>query len=194
MTRVGFLKAASVFVRLRYSYNQKVHSHLLFLCSCCTAGAPTLLNLTPWSSWWSDFLARAFFVMTCVSLSRGWRRNHFLDLKQMMFIETEAADCGGGLLLCLWLDLKWPLIFCRIGRSGRYGRKGVAINFVKNDDIRILRDIEQYYSTQIDEMPMNGMSPPITHLQPLTSRCRTNQNVCACSHPAHQNLLLMSQE
>uniref|UniRef100_A0A8C9W9I4 RNA helicase n=1 Tax=Scleropages formosus TaxID=113540 RepID=A0A8C9W9I4_SCLFO len=44
----------------------------------------------------------------------------------------------------------------RIGRSGRYGRKGVAINFVKNDDIRILRDIEQYYSTQIDEMPMNG--------------------------------------
>ncbi|KAI4576657.1 hypothetical protein MJT46_002492 [Ovis ammon polii x Ovis aries] len=43
----------------------------------------------------------------------------------------------------------------RIGQSGRYGRKGVAINFVKNDDIRILRDIEQYYSTQIDEMPMN---------------------------------------
>ena len=26
--------------------------------------------------------------------------------------------------------------------------KGVAINFVKNDDIRILRDIEQFYSTQ----------------------------------------------
>ncbi|KAJ1507534.1 RNA helicase [Coelomomyces lativittatus] len=43
----------------------------------------------------------------------------------------------------------------RIGRSGRYGRKGVAINFVKNDDVRVLRDIEQYYSTQIDEMPMN---------------------------------------
>ena len=48
------------------------------------------------------------------------------------------------------------IIFCRIGRSGRFGRKGVAINFVKSDDIRILRDIEQYYSTQIDEMPMNG--------------------------------------
>ncbi|CAN6811475.1 unnamed protein product [Brassica oleracea] len=43
----------------------------------------------------------------------------------------------------------------RIGRSGRFGRKGVAINFVKSDDIKILRDIEQYYSTQIDEMPMN---------------------------------------
>lgn len=29
-----------------------------------------------------------------------------------------------------------------IGRSGRFGRKGVAINFVKNEDVRILRDIE----------------------------------------------------
>ena len=43
----------------------------------------------------------------------------------------------------------------RIGRSGRFGRKGVAINFAKTEDIATLRDIEQYYSTQIDEMPMN---------------------------------------
>ncbi|TIB33442.1 hypothetical protein E3P81_01671 [Wallemia ichthyophaga] len=43
----------------------------------------------------------------------------------------------------------------RIGRSGRFGRKGVAINFVTTEDVRILRDIEQYYATQIDEMPLN---------------------------------------
>ncbi|TIB74211.1 DEAD-domain-containing protein [Wallemia mellicola] len=43
----------------------------------------------------------------------------------------------------------------RIGRSGRFGRKGVAINFVTVEDVRILRDIEQYYATQIDEMPLN---------------------------------------
>lgn len=43
----------------------------------------------------------------------------------------------------------------RIGRSGRFGRKGVAINFVRSEDVRTLRDIEQYYATQIDEMPMN---------------------------------------
>jgi ATP-dependent RNA helicase len=43
----------------------------------------------------------------------------------------------------------------RIGRSGRFGRKGVAINFVTNDDVRILRDIELYYSCQIDELPNN---------------------------------------
>jgi ATP-dependent RNA helicase len=43
----------------------------------------------------------------------------------------------------------------RIGRSGRFGRKGVAINFVTEDDIQVLHDIEQYYSIQIDEMPAN---------------------------------------
>jgi len=43
----------------------------------------------------------------------------------------------------------------RIGRSGRFGKKGVAINFVRDDDIRLLRDIEQFYACQIDEMPMN---------------------------------------
>ncbi|KAG0201981.1 translation initiation factor eIF4A, partial [Mortierella sp. GBA30] len=43
----------------------------------------------------------------------------------------------------------------RIGRGGRFGRKGVAINFVTADDTRMLREIEQFYSTQILEMPMN---------------------------------------
>ena len=43
----------------------------------------------------------------------------------------------------------------RIGRSGRFGRKGVAINFVKDDDGRQMRDIERYYSTRVEEMPAN---------------------------------------
>jgi len=43
----------------------------------------------------------------------------------------------------------------RIGRSGRFGRKGVAINFVTNNDVRVMKDIEKYYHTQIEEMPMD---------------------------------------
>lgn len=79
------------------------------------------------------------------------------------------------IMLCLNLS---AAILSRIGRSGRYGRKGVAINFVKNDDIRILRDIEQYYSTQIDEMPMNGSSSS-THTQPAVAGCSTiNTALC----------------
>lgn len=43
----------------------------------------------------------------------------------------------------------------RIGRGGRFGRKGVAINFVTDDDRRTLRDIEKFYNTKVEEMPMN---------------------------------------
>ena len=41
----------------------------------------------------------------------------------------------------------------RIGRSGRYGRKGIAINFVTYDDVNKLKVIQEYYETQIEEMP-----------------------------------------
>merc|ERR1719463_372565 len=41
----------------------------------------------------------------------------------------------------------------RIGRSGRFGRKGLAINFVTGRDTRALRDIQRHYATQIDELP-----------------------------------------
>jgi translation initiation factor 4A len=43
----------------------------------------------------------------------------------------------------------------RIGRGGRYGRKGVAINFVSQKDVEILREIEGHYHTQIEELPMD---------------------------------------
>jgi len=41
----------------------------------------------------------------------------------------------------------------RIGRSGRWGRKGVGINFITRRDVTKIREIEQHYSTQIEEMP-----------------------------------------
>ncbi|SIO73405.1 translation initiation factor eIF-4A [Babesia microti strain RI] len=43
----------------------------------------------------------------------------------------------------------------RIGRSGRFGRKGVAINFVTLADANVMKEIEAYYNTQIEEMPMD---------------------------------------
>jgi len=43
----------------------------------------------------------------------------------------------------------------RIGRSGRFGRKGVAINFVTHVDIGKLHDIQKYYHTLIEELPEN---------------------------------------
>lgn len=41
----------------------------------------------------------------------------------------------------------------RIGRSGRFGRKGVAINFITQEDVRVMHDIETHYATRITELP-----------------------------------------
>lgn len=41
----------------------------------------------------------------------------------------------------------------RIGRSGRWGRKGVAVNFVTRWDIKKIKEFEVYYNTAITEMP-----------------------------------------
>lgn len=41
----------------------------------------------------------------------------------------------------------------RIGRSGRWGRKGIGINFITRRDLVKLKEIENHYSTQINEMP-----------------------------------------
>jgi translation initiation factor 4A len=43
----------------------------------------------------------------------------------------------------------------RIGRSGRWGRKGVGINFITRRDITKIKEIEQHYSCNIEEMPAN---------------------------------------
>jgi superfamily II DNA/RNA helicase len=68
----------------------------------------------------------------------------------------------------------------RIGRSGRYGRKGVAINFVRSDDVRILRDIEQFYSTQIDEM-VRTLSHASFTFSPQSSPFMELSSVCVCA-------------
>ena len=41
----------------------------------------------------------------------------------------------------------------RIGRSGRWGRKGVGINMITRRDIAKMKEIEGHYSCEIKEMP-----------------------------------------
>ena len=43
----------------------------------------------------------------------------------------------------------------RIGRSGRFGRKGVSINFITNEDKRSMKQIQDFYNTQIEQLPEN---------------------------------------
>ncbi|RZC77176.1 hypothetical protein C5167_001344 [Papaver somniferum] len=43
----------------------------------------------------------------------------------------------------------------RIGRGGRFGKKGASINFVTRDDVRMLDDIQRFYNVVIEELPAN---------------------------------------
>ena len=43
----------------------------------------------------------------------------------------------------------------RIGRSGRWGRKGMALNFITRQDVDTMRKIERHYGIEIKELPAN---------------------------------------
>jgi len=115
--------------------------------------------------WLTEKMREANFTVSCMhgdmkQAERDAIMKEFRSGMSRVLITTDVWARGidvqqVSLVINYDLPNNRELYIHRIGRSGRFGRKGVAINFVMNDDIRILRDIEQYYSTQIDEMPMN---------------------------------------
>jgi len=115
--------------------------------------------------WLTDKLREHNFTVACIhgdmpQEERDSITRQFRDGQSRILIATDVFGRGidiSQVTLVINYDLpnSRELYIHRIGRSGRFGRRGVAINFVKDDDIRILRDIEQFYGTQIDEMPMN---------------------------------------
>ncbi|KEG14537.1 ATP-dependent DEAD/H RNA helicase [Trypanosoma grayi] len=85
---------------------------------------------------------------------------NFRDGKSRVLISTDLWSRGidveqVSLVLNYDLPFSREQYIHRIGRTGRMGRKGLAISFVKHDELRLLRDIEQFYATQIEELPAN---------------------------------------
>ena len=115
--------------------------------------------------WLSDKMRGANFTVAAMhgdmsQKERDQIMQQFRGGKARVLITTDLWGRGldvqqVSLVICYDLPLNRELYIHRIGRSGRFGRKGVAINFVKDDDIASLRDIEQFYSTNIEEMPAN---------------------------------------
>jgi len=115
--------------------------------------------------WLTDKMRQNNFTVSCMhgdmpQKERESIMDEFREGKSRVLITTDVWARGldvSNVSLVINYDLpnNRELYIHRIGRSGRFGRKGVAINFVKNEDVRILRDIEQYYSTEIQEMTIN---------------------------------------
>nr|UXY87210.1 eukaryotic initiation factor 4a [Cryptomonas sp.] len=91
-------------------------------------------------------------------MERSYTMKNFRTGLFRVLITTDLLSRGIDVQqVCLIINYDLPLsketYIHRIGRSGRFGKKGVAINFLARYDINVLREIESYYNTTIDEMP-----------------------------------------
>jgi ATP-dependent RNA helicase len=115
--------------------------------------------------WLSTQMREANFTVSAIhgGLPQRERETVMADFRAAKSRVLVATDVWGrgidvqqvSLVINYDIPLSRELYLHRIGRSGRYGRKGVAITFVRAEDVQALRDIEQYYATQIDEMPVD---------------------------------------
>jgi len=88
-----------------------------------------------------DFRHHTRFLITTDLLARG------IDVQQVSLVINYD------------IPLNRENYIHRIGRSGRNGRKGVAISFVTDGDVDYMKEIETHYATSIEELPVD-----ITHL------------------------------
>jgi len=111
----------------------------------------------------TDQMTRRKHVVSCThgDLDPAERNAILADFKlgkSRILITTDLLARGidvqqVSLVINYDLPLKSENYLHRIGRSARFGRKGVAVNFVTSDQYRMLKDLERIYETEIKEMP-----------------------------------------
>jgi translation initiation factor 4A len=111
----------------------------------------------------SDELTSQSFTVSCLhgEMSMPERElimREFRSGSSRVLITTDVLARGidvRGVSLVINFDLPTDRenYIHRIGRSGRFGRKGVAINFITVGDEQYLDDIREFYKTEIKEMP-----------------------------------------
>lgn len=103
------------------------------------------------------------FAVGCIhsSMTKTERHDEFMKFKQGAYrvlissnITARGIDVQQVSVVINFDIAKDPHTYLhRIGRSGRWGRKGMAINFVTPHDINKMRKLEQYYNISINELP-----------------------------------------
>ncbi len=89
---------------------------------------------------------------------RKQRMDDFRSGKVRVLISTDLLARGIDVQqVSLVINYEMPIqrenYVHRIGRSGRYGKKGTAINLLYGNEIDMIKDIETHYSTKINELP-----------------------------------------
>jgi translation initiation factor 4A len=111
----------------------------------------------------SESFPVAFIHSTMDKSERSTIFNSFKSGKYRVLISTDITSRGidiqqVGVVINFDIPVCKYTYLHRIGRSGRWGRKGIAINFVVNRDTYLMKDIESYYKCNIEELPSNFSS------------------------------------
>ena len=117
------------------------------------------------AEWLSDKLSNDGYPLLCIhgdmeNSERRRRMQEFREGKVRVLISTDLLARGIDIQqISLVMNYELPNnrenYIHRIGRSGRFGRKGVAINLVSNSEKRMKEEIETYYSVKMKELPMD---------------------------------------
>tara|TARA_B110000967_G_scaffold199842_1_gene234764 strand:- start:6005 stop:7162 length:1158 start_codon:yes stop_codon:yes gene_type:complete len=110
----------------------------------------------------TEFMIKDDFPVCCIhgSLDRTERDDTLRDFRNGKFRVLISSDITArgidiqqiGIVINFDIPKKPNTYLHRIGRSGRWGRKGMAINFVTRYDIFNLRQIESHYKISINEL------------------------------------------
>lgn len=111
----------------------------------------------------TNMLQKNNFMVSCIHgqmtpIERELTMSDFRSGKSRVLVSTDLLSRGidvqqVSVVINYDIPTKIESYLHRIGRSGRYGRKGVAINFMTRFDNSRVKNIEQYYSTQIEPLP-----------------------------------------
>lgn len=111
----------------------------------------------------SEKLTQDGFVITCIhgGLHQDVRNASMKDFRSAstrILVSSDLLARGidvnpVGLVVNFELPKHHREYIHRVGRSGRFGRRGIAINLISKMEAKKLLDIEQYYTTQIEKLP-----------------------------------------
>ena len=115
------------------------------------------------AEWLADKLSVDGYPLSCIhgemeNDERRRRMEEFRSGKIRVLISTDLLARGidvqqVSLVINFELPMNRENYIHRIGRSGRYGRKGVAINLIAPNEGKIKTEIETHYSTKMVDLP-----------------------------------------
>ena len=117
------------------------------------------------AEWLAEKMTASGFPITCIHgdmevRDRMDRMTAFRKGDTRVLISTDLLARGidvqqVSLVINYELPTQIDNYIHRIGRSGRYGRKGTAINLLCNDDMRTMAELERHYKVSVGQLPQD---------------------------------------